>query len=97
MVSVPIGSYVALKKTPTPTDSFVRVHRLDQVVDQRVELAGLDVLDLDVRCFLAQDRMSEAGDFEDRHQFLPSEVAMISEMNVNTAAHQNAPRTPARS
>jgi hypothetical protein len=50
------------------TDAFVRVHRLDHVVDQRTELPRFDVCDFDVARLLAEHRMSEPRHFEDRHR-----------------------------
>jgi len=79
------------------TDAFVRVHRLDHVVDQFAELARLDVLDFDIRRFLAQNRMSKTRDLKNRHQFLPNVEVITNATRVSAAAPQNAPRTPAKS
>ena len=49
---------------PRQPDALVRVHRLHHVVDEALELAGLDVFDLDVRRLLAQNGMAEARHFE---------------------------------
>ena len=48
-------------------DAFVLVHRLDHVVDQRAELACLDIRNVDVRRFEPQNGMPETADFEDGH------------------------------
>ena len=54
-------------------------------IDERAELAGLDVLDLDVRGFVAQDGMPEARDFQDCHVSLCIESAMKNATRVSAA------------